>query len=333
MSVSRLESACESGLVNWPDGKVAAWRPDPAIRGLPERRLVVVHGFKPDFDAWTGKGIPVETVFDGTAEASYVQVPRSKAFARKIVADAMRATVAGGQVVIDGQKTDGIESILREIKSLLREVEVLSKAHGKLITFSRPKEMPARIETWKDAKSGFDGWSTALSGFSADRIDTGSAILAGHLPTRIKGSVLDLGAGWGFIAASILAVAEVERLDLVEAELDALQAAKTNIADLRARFLWEDALSWTADIRYDLVVCNPPFHAGRAADPSLGQKFIEVAARSLSQGGTLALVANRHLPYERTLADAFGQVQAVAEAQGFKVFHAQKPKRARRKRR
>ena len=78
---------------------------------------------------------------------------------------------------------------------------------------------------------------------------------------------------------------------------------------------------------------NPPFHAGRAADPALGQRVIGVAARSLTPGGTLALVANRHLPYERTLADAFGQVQTVAEAQGFKVFHAQKPIRARRKRR
>jgi 16S rRNA (guanine1207-N2)-methyltransferase len=33
-------------------------------------------------------------------------------------------------------------------------------------------------------------------------------------------------------------------------------------------------------------------------------------------------VANRHLPYEATLAARFGQVRTVAVQEGFKVFEA-----------
>ena len=333
MSVSRLELACDSGLVTWPDGPVVAWRPDPATRGLPASGLTVVHGNKPCVEAWTNTGVIVRTSWDGKAAAGYVQVPRSKVFARKLVAEAAEAVEAGGQLVVDGQKTDGIESLLKEMKPLFTGVEVLSKAHGKLITLTRPSTLPPQIETWNKATSGIDGWKTALSGFSADRVDTGSAVLADHLPSRIKGMILDLGAGWGFLASAVLKSPDVDHIDLVEAEFDALQAAKSNVPDVTARLLWQDALNWSPDRKYDVVVCNPPFHAGRAADPAIGQSFIGVAARCIAPGGTLALVANRHLPYERTLAEAFGQVQTVAEEQGFKVFHAQKPKRTRRKRR
>jgi len=333
MSQSRLEIARDSGLVTWPGDRVLAFRPDPDTLGLPAEGLTVLHGNKPHFDVWRSRNVAVETNWVGSASAGYVQVPRSKAFARKLFAESVTAVEPGGPVVIDGQKTDGVESILKEIKPLFDGVEVLSKAHGKLFVFNRPVDPPPAIDVWRRARSGFDDWRTALSGFSAERIDPGSALLADHLPKRINGTILDMGAGWGFLARGILKTVEVERLDLLEAEFDALQAAKSNISDERARFLWEDALNWTPDCKYDLVVCNPPFHSGRSADHSLGQKFINAASGCLSAKGMLALVANRHLPYERTLADAFGHVQTVAEAQGYKVFHAQKPKGTRRRRR
>ena len=36
------------------------------------------------------------------------------------------------------------------------------------------------------------------------------------------------------------------------------------------------------------------------------------------------MVANRHLPYERTLAQSFAAVQCLADEGGFKVFDAAK---------
>ncbi len=100
-----------------------------------------------------------------------------------------------------------------------------------------------------------------------------------------------------------------DRLDLVEADHDALDCARRNLDDPRARFHWADATTWTPETRPDAVVTNPPFHVGRAADPSLGRAFIAAAARILAPSGSLWLVANRHLPYEATLTDHFARIE------------------------
>ncbi len=73
---------------------------------------------------------------------------------------------------------------------------------------------------------------------------------------------------------------------------------------------------------YDTVVTNPPFHAGRAAEPALGLAFIAAAASCLAPAGTLWLVANRHLPYETALSQRFRTVREAAGGNGFKVLTA-----------
>ena len=75
---------------------------------------------------------------------------------------------------------------------------------------------------------------------------------------------------------------------------------------------------------YDWVIMNPPFHSGRAAEPALGQRFIEVASSTLPRGGRLLMVANRNLPYEQILEKTFRRVEKLSERDGFKVFEANK---------
>ena len=74
---------------------------------------------------------------------------------------------------------------------------------------------------------------------------------------------------------------------------------------------------------------NPPFHTGRAAEPALGQAFIANAARLLKPAGQLWLVANRHLPYETPLNEAFASLTEVAGDNRFKILHAARPRRSR----
>ncbi|MBN8194873.1 methyltransferase, partial [Bacillus sp. NTK074B] len=72
----------------------------------------------------------------------------------------------------------------------------------------------------------------------------------------------------------------------------------------RARFHWADATN-PLKLQLDVVVMNPPFHQGRDANPRLGAQFIRTAAAMLKPSGQLFMVANRHLPYEATLAECF----------------------------
>jgi 16S rRNA (guanine1207-N2)-methyltransferase len=122
----------------------------------------------------------------------------------------------------------------------------------------------------------------------------------------------------------------IAAMDLIEAEYSALQAARANVDDPRARFFWADATAFEPEERYDAIISNPPFHTGRAADPALGQAFIAAAARMLKPTGQFFMVANRHLPYEATLKAHFGTGKLLAEIAGYKLYQAGKPKGTRR---
>jgi 16S rRNA (guanine1207-N2)-methyltransferase len=151
-------------------------------------------------------------------------------------------------------------------------------------------------------------------------------MLVEHLP-ELKGAGVALGAGWGYLAAHVLKAEAVTKLDMIEADHLACVAARENITDPRAQISWGDALAHKG--AYDFVVMNPPFHAARSADPTLGQAFLRTAAQALHAQGQLWMVANINLPYEQTLLDHFRHMQIVARGGGFKIITARGPKSAR----
>lgn len=330
MVSSRFSLARDRGLIDLPGGGlVLAVLPPAELDDLDPARTQVVTGFAPDAALWRGRGFDVVPDIPDRADAALVFLPRQKLYAKALITRAVQALPPGGLLILDGQKVDGIESILRDLKPVLPPVEVLSKAHGKLASFCSPDPLPPQLAGWTpDMLQRGAAITTALSGFSADKVDPGSALLADHLPDRIKGRAADLGAGWGFLSLALLDHDAITALDLVEADWHSLQAAQENIDDPRAAFHWADVTTFRPDQRYDLIVTNPPFHTARKPDPALGQAFIAAAARMLAPSGTLALVANRHLPYEAALRDHFAQTDTIADADGFKVLHAAKPKKS-----
>lgn len=324
MSQSRLSAAFESGAVSLPDtGDIAVFRPRAGadLSALPQDRVVVVQGFAPDFAAWEARGHRCTPTSPEEFAAAVVFLPRAKAEARALIA---AAAVGGGPVVIDGQKTDGVDSLLRDVKRLAEVSAPLSKAHGKCFQISAPGDA---FVDWAlpPLQTLPDGWVTAPGVFSADGPDPASIALAAALPANLKGAVADLGAGWGYLSAEVLKRDGVTACHLVEAEHAALEAARANVTDPRARFVWADATLWGAPRSIDHVVMNPPFHTSRAADPALGAAFIATAARILRPSGSLWMVANRHLPYEAALRATFGDIRDLDTAPGFKLFHARKP--------
>jgi 16S rRNA (guanine1207-N2)-methyltransferase len=87
-------------------------------------------------------------------------------------------------------------------------------------------------------------------------------------------------------------------------------------------FFWHDLAGEKVEKKYELIVMNPPFHQGRAAEPSIGQAMIRQAASALKSGGRLLLVHNRGLPYEQVLKAGFSEVEEIAAAGGFRVIAA-----------
>lgn len=324
MRSARLELALHSGVLVLPaSGEVLVLRPRAGddLSALPKDRVVVRTGFKPDHDYFAAQGYRMAG--EGPFALSIVCLPRAKAEARALMAQAAVAAV----IVVDGQKTDGVDTMLKDCKALGLSVgEALAKAHGKLALVAPGPELavwaaqPAIVE---------GGFQTLPAVFSADGPDRGSVLLAAALPAKLPARVADLGAGWGYLSRAILARQGVRELDLIEAEAEALECAKVNISDARARFYWADATSYKTPKLWDAVVMNPPFHNAREADAGLGMAFIKAAQRGLAPSGSLWMVANRHLPYDKLLVTLFKQVEEVGGDAAFRVTRASYPIRAR----
>ncbi|MEL7254596.1 MAG: methyltransferase [Pseudomonadota bacterium] len=330
MSV-RLALALEAGTPSLPaSGPIAVFAPRDGfdLSPLPKDRCIIVTGFKPDFDRFEAQGYRCTTVLETRVAASIICVPRAKALAQALVAEAAGAT--DGPIIVDGVKTDGVEAIYKACRKRADASRAISKAHGKLFHF----EARAAFDDWlPEARPNIDGgFVTAPGIFSADGVDPASRLLADGLPDKLGARAADLGAGWGYLSARVLERDGVETLHLVEAEHAALTCAKANISDSRARFHWADAATWEADAPLDCVIMNPPFHTSRKAEPHIGQSFIQAACRLLTPRGQLFLVANRHLPYEGSLEQSFSEVTEFGGDARFKLLSASRPKSGSRKR-
>jgi 16S rRNA (guanine1207-N2)-methyltransferase len=228
----------------------------------------------------------------------------------------------GGTLVLAGANDDGATSLEKHVTKALGLEGTLSKFHCRVFWLVRAARQPP--DYWRRLASlqavGDGSWVSQPGLFSWDRIDDGSALLARHLPQDLSGHVADFGCGWGYLAREALARSTaITGIDLIDAEHRALEAARANVTDPRASFHWLDLASEAAPATYDAVVCNPPFHAGRAAEPALGHSVIGAAARALRPGGRLYLVANRGLPYEPQLKRSFASFEILADNNKFKV--------------
>ena len=309
------------------DGPIAVLHPalDADVSALPKDRLVIVSPMFTVCAGFEARGYRVLPEFpkDTRFSASILCLTRARAEAQSLMAAAMACT--DGLVIVDGQKTDGSDSMLKALRSRVEVSAPISKAHGKIYWMKGGADLSDWAAGPELHPGGF--W-TAPGVFSADGVDPASEMLAGALPDTMVGAVADLGAGWGYLSAHVL-TRGVNAVHLVEAHDLALQCAKHNVTDPRAQFHWSDVATWQPPQLMDAVVMNPPFHTGRSADPSLGRQFIAAAARILKPHGALWMVANRHLPYEEALAHAFVKVVDLGGDARFKLVRADRPKRKR----
>ena len=232
--------------------------------------------------------------------------------------------VEGGTLICAGANEDGAASLEKQVGKAFGLDGMLSKFHSRVFWLVKADRSPP--DYWQGLtrlQSVGDGsWLSQPGIFSWDKIDDGSALLAQHLPQDLSGHVADFGCGWGYLARCVLASSAIRHIDLIDAEHRAIEAAQTNITDDRARFHWLDLANEPSPATYDAIVCNPPFHTGRASTPALGQKVIEATSRALKPGGQLYLVANRGLPYEAMLKAHFASFETLADNNKFKVTRA-----------
>ena len=305
------------------------------LREMVRPGWLCVQGFKPFAEALLRSGLNVgEAAVDERFPLVLVLPPRQRDEMRALFAQALQHAAPGGVVLACVPNAEGAKSAEGDLARLAGPLRSASK-HKCRVFWTKPGvvadqvvldewlalDVPREIAPGLLSRPGLFAWN---------RIDAASALLAEHLPDDLRGRVADLGAGYGYLSTQVVARCPgVTAIDLYEAEARALESARANLAtavadsgrQVAVTTHWHDVTLGLPQ-HYDAIVSNPPFHQGRADLPDLGRAFIGAAADALLPHGRLWLVANRHLPYEATLAGRFGMVRTVTVQAGFKVIEA-----------
>lgn len=282
--------------------------------------------------------------------------PSTEAFA--LAVDAVASVLCeGGGLLLYGRVDEGAtEAALRGALGLAYEefVQLAVMPDGAAVVFfcrrSAAPPSRGRIEAWQGAVSvqlraaaaapPMPVFCTFPGLFAGGDLDIMTEALLDCLPAPLpRARVLDFGCGSGTLGAALALRDSTLRLTLLDADALAVVAAQKNMDALRAsaddavaprrsaRVVLSDGFNaLPARRRFDLIVSNPPVHAGAADDFSVLTRLLTEAPGRLRRGGSLWLVAQAQVPVGRLAAFVGGwrRCRPVAIARGrFVAWHAE----------
>ena len=223
-----------------------------------------------------------------------------------------------GEVWVCGSNDEGIKSADKVLEELFTEVDTLDtrrkcrlwRAKGLHVT---PEPLDSFAEQVEVEVAGRTLRYRTLPGvFAEGRLDDGTRLLLQHLKVDPDADVLDFGCGAGVIGVFL------DR-EVVGIDIDAwsVHCARHNgtLAYL--------SNGWSAvEAKFDHIISNPPFHAGKDTDFSVMQDLLVGASERLKRGGKLTFVAPATTPVQPTLEKHFKKVEKVATDRRYTVWNA-----------
>jgi len=270
---------------------------------------------------------------EGPFGAVTLRMPRAKEELSMALHGAAGALKPGGTVLVYGAKDEGIGSASARLEPLLEGVGTVAVGGHCRVLGGRLRaglEGHRRtLEAWREVGpleyGDFSGdWVSYPGVFAHGRLDPGTRLLLDALPALpAKGRILDYGCGSGVVGAVVRHRYPQVRLELLDLDTVALEAARENVPG--ARILLGDGLPRAGDEAYDAIVTNPPFHRGKAEEAEMITHLVQEAPRILSSEGGLVLVAQRRIEVEGAFRRSFRRVEMRADGGGFRVWEGWKP--------
>ena len=152
--------------------------------------------------------------------------------------------------------------------------------------------------------------------FAANKVDAGTELLLQVIQADLSGTTfLDIGCGCGPIGlVASRRGAEVTMIDMdYRAILCTRMGLKSN--NLSAQTVIGDGTEDLPPNNYDLVVSNPPTHAGSVKLRELFEGMVRV----MRIEGKMLIVLRQHLNYEKWLSE-LGQVDTLSVEKGYKML-------------
>lgn len=158
--------------------------------------------------------------------------------------------------------------------------------------------------------------------FSKGAIDFGSkTLLESFAETQPKGTLLEVGCGYGPIALSLAKVFPLQ-CDLVDINLRALDLAKHNALKNQVQnkvHIYESNIYANVQGSFDYILSNPPIRAGK----KVVHAILEEAKQHLHIGGELWIVIQKKQgapSAEKKMLEIFHNVEVVRRNKGYYIL-------------
>jgi len=286
----------------------------------------------------------IETVFNdfdfsalaaGSFDSILFRVSKERPVSHHIINQASALLKAEGQLLLSGEKNDGVKTYTDHACKLFGDKCKPQKQGNYYLACITKYAVSNKLLDDKDylnlraikstenlplqSKPGIFGWN---------KIDQGSAFLIEHLSGFLQSypegnaprSLLDLGCGYGYLscAASLYGFQQITATDNNAA---ALRACEANFESLKinGKIIAGDAGSQINE-KFDAIICNPPFHQGFNIDSALTEKFLNASKRLLAPKGKALFVVNNFIALEKKAKDYFSNVEEVGRSGSFKLI-------------
>lgn len=173
--------------------------------------------------------------------------------------------------------------------------------------------------------------------FAKEQIDIGGRFLAENLPTLSDGQrIIDLGCGNGILGLScikqLIESGNSANICFIDESNMAVESARLNVEQNfpksleHCEFYQDDCLTEQAENSADVILCNPPFHQQNTITEHIAKQMFRQSYKTLKVGGSLVVVANRHLAYQGFFKKLFGGFNVLAQNRKFTIFQCNKNK-------
>ncbi|MFI3206808.1 MAG: methyltransferase [Clostridia bacterium] len=161
-------------------------------------------------------------------------------------------------------------------------------------------------------------FTTDVGVFSKDHVDPATDILLRNIPP-IKGSLLDLGCGYGVIGISLFKQFGIE-LTQSDVNQTALDLTKENCEKngVNSKIIKSYCFNEIGE-SFDTITLNPPIHAGKVVT----YQMYEEAFAHLNKGGKLFVVTLKKHGAETTitkLKETFGNCETIYKKKAYYVL-------------
>ncbi len=265
-------------------------------------------------------------------------LPKGRAVWEQTVLDAAEVLRTGGDLYLAGASKGGIKSAAKYVERIFGNVSVLAYKGGcrvlRAVKTDQLSILASDYYDWRTISARVNDerleYATRPGIFAWKQLDGGTRLLIEALhahPLSKNDQVLDIGCGSGVLTLVAARQAPSGHVVGVDVDCRAVKATQRTLSlneIANAEVLLGDCTEPVRERTFTAVITNPPFHHERATTYVIAEQIIRDAARLLDRSGRFYLVANHFLRYKPILESAFGHVQPLCEARGFKVWYATK---------